>query len=393
MKKYLFLSLLIGSNAFAQLTSDKTPAQKDIDQAKICGGIAEIFKIKGTWKKTPSGDNIIFPDKTFPSSQYSQVFTRLEKVLPMLKEAIPDLGGFDPVWYRSINSNSLVANGPVPSRFTSYLYEYYCNDNLKKILLAVETAAKVDICFNDSHWFENKIDTWNIDGDGKMIPVYQMPDTLGKWKGSRVYELKQSAGTTERIVVLGHNREMPWHVLTQKQYLTGYKNHLERKRKEQLDGHNTYIKKARENIANMQTSKALTADQRKSIVEKLEKQLRDFENTTLQKQIAATEKMYNDQVKPVNDYVDTASSETLSQQAVLDVKSNIAFKGYFVRQGNAGIKLITFTSSYFNKALPRYVPQYMVVYWRWSPNPSNLKFAKQFEENFPLEKLQALIDK
>jgi len=40
-----------------------------------------------------------------------------------------------------------------------------------------------------------------------------------------------------------------------------------------------------------------------------------------------------------------------------------------------------------------YAPQFLVLYWRWTEHPSSLNFKKQFEENFPLEKLRSIIDK
>lgn len=143
----------------------------------------------------------------------------------------------------------------------------------------------------------------------------------------------------------------------------------------------------------MRINKALTPDQRKSIIEKLEQQLNKYQSTTLPKNIAAAEKIYNDHVKSVNEYLDTAAAETLVQPAILDIKSNLAFKGYFAKPGQPGIQLISFASKYFTAAFPRYVPQFIVLYWRWGQHPANLKFAKEMEENFPIEKLQALIDK
>lgn len=99
---------------------------------------------------------------------------------------------------------------------------------IKKILLADETVAKVEICFNNYRLFCKKIDDWNINDDGKMITVHQMPDTCGKWKGLQLYQPGRAGEVTERAVVIGHNGEMPWYILTRKQYLTGYKNYLDK---------------------------------------------------------------------------------------------------------------------------------------------------------------------
>jgi hypothetical protein len=396
-KKYHFWVLaLVYNTCSAQLTQNKENLQQYyVQQSAVCGGVAELFKKKGSWKKSSNDDDIIFPDKTFPPNQYNQLLGRIDKVLPIMKEALPDLGGFEPAWDRSIRGSSFVLNGPVPSHFNCSVFTYYCNSNANKILLGEEASTSIGIYFNNYGSFCKKIDEWDINGDGKMVSIYQMPDTIGKWKGLTLYEPKQTGGPglpSDRAVVLGHNGQMPWHSLTQKQYLTGYKNWLLKKKKEQLDGNDTYVKKMKENIANMRASQALTPEQKKSIVGKLEQQLKEFHDNTLQKQISAAEKTYNDKTKPVTEYLDTATAETLSQSAILDVESNLAFKGYFAKQGQPGIKLINFTTKYFNTALPRYVPQFIVLYWKWGQDPPSLKFAKEMEENFPVKKLGALID-
>jgi hypothetical protein len=394
-KYFLFLIIFFCSKCFAQLTSDKTPSQFEIDKAKICGGMEEVLKIKGKWKERKDGNHVIFSDKTFPVNQYNQVFSRIDKVLPMIKEAIPNLGGFEPVWQRIIQGDADVVNGSVPYRFSCYNYEYYCNNNLNKIMLAEETTSKVEICFNDHGLLGDKMADWDINGNGKMVSVYQLPEMLGKWKGQNVYQPKLSSKITDRAVVLGHNGKMPWFILTKKQYLTGYKNYLAKTRKMQLEGFDDYVKKFKENIANMKASMSLTAEQRKSVVDKLDQQLANYQTNTLQKNITEAEKIYKDQIKPVNEYLDTANEATLNKQAVLDTKSNISFKGAFAGEGQIGIKLMSFDPNYFNTSLPRYVPQYIVLYWRWgkSKSPSDMHVAMQLEENFHIQKLQVLMDK
>ncbi len=397
-KKYYLWMLVLGySNCFAQLSQHKDNLKKDyIKQSEVCGGVAAIFKKIGSWKKSSYGGNIVFPDKTFPANHYKLLLGRIEEVLPVMKEAVPDLGGFEPEWYSSIRGSALVANGPVPSSFNCLLFTYYCNTNVNKILLGDEASASLEVYFNSYGLFCEKINEWDINADGKMISIYQLPDTIGKWKGLTLYEPKRTGGpglAMDRAVVLGHNGQMPWHTLTQKQYLTGYKNWLLKNKKQQLEGNDTNIKKMKENIANMQASKALTPGQKKGIIEKLEEQLKDFQDNIIQKNTAAAEKIYNDKIKPVNEYLDTATAETLAQPALLDLKSNLGFKGYFVKHGQPGIKLINFTGKYFNAALPRYVPQFIVMYWKWGQDPPSVKFAKEIEGNFPVEKLKRLIDK
>jgi hypothetical protein len=396
-KPFITLIFLFAScSGFAQLSRKKEELQQYyIQQSEACGGVSELLKKKGSWKKSSYGDDIAFPDKTFSPNQYNILLERIEKILPIAKEGITDLAGFEPVWYGSVRGNSLVANGPVPASFNCGVFTYSCN-NAGKISLGDEASSSLTIYINNYGIFSDKIDDWNINNDGKMIAVYEMPESIGKWKGLTLYEPKKTGGPglpTDRAVVIGHNGQMPWHILTQKQYLTGYKNFLEKNRKEQLEGNDSYVKKMTDNIASMKASKAMTEDQKKEVVEKLERQLKNFQDNIVQKNTEAAEKIFNDNMKPVKEYLDTASAKTLNQPAVLDKNTNISFRGYFAKEGEAGIKLCCFTTKYFNKDLPRYVPQFMVLYWKWGQDPPSLHFAKQMEEKLPVDKLKALIDK
>ena len=92
-------------------------------------------------------------------------------------------------------------------------------------------------------------------------------------------------------------------------------------------------------------------------------------------------------------YLANASPETLEQPAIIDPKYNeLKFRGTFGDEDKGGTRLIAIGSKYF-KDLPRYVPQFMVLYWRWTQDPVSLRFKEQFEKNFPIEKLKAMIDK
>lgn len=356
-----------------------------------CGGIVALFKKKGGWKK--ESEEIVFPEKTFPSSQFSLLFSRLKSLFPLFKESIRDLGGMEAVWQPVIDGKVMVPNGPVPYKFTSRYPEYFCS-NSEKIELQQEPHARATIFINQySNRFFKEIDQWNINGDGKLITVYQMPDTIGMWKGCKLYEPKIIPGQPDRAIVIGHNGKMPWFTLSKKQYLTGYKNYLENQRKVQLEENELYIKKAEENIVAMQSSKSLSAEQKKNIVDKLQQQLKVYKEDIIKKKNEIIQKSYDENIKPVNEYLDTASVATLAEPAILDKKSFISFKGFFAKPGEAGIKLISFPSKYFNKQLPRYAPQFMIVYWQWGAHPANISFAKQFQENFPFEKLVDLLDK
>jgi hypothetical protein len=56
--------------------------------------------------------------------------------------------------------------------------------------------------------------------------------------------------------------------------------------------------------------------------------------------------------------------------------------------------------AYIRKGLPAYVPQFIALTWSWDDGDTSWgggiqgrRFRKIFEADFPIEKLQALIDK
>jgi hypothetical protein len=57
--------------------------------------------------------------------------------------------------------------------------------------------------------------------------------------------------------------------------------------------------------------------------------------------------------------------------------------------------IVTDNPNYFRRDLPKYVPQVFILEWSWSDG--KLKCSKDFrnavEQNFPVEQLQAMIDK
>jgi hypothetical protein len=331
------------------LSSIAQPTDKMNDyylkQSAACGGMDSVLGRKGSWKKTEDAD--AFPDKTFPRSQYKFLYARMDSIYGLLKEAITDLHGFEPRWYRGIRGDPYTPNGPVPYKFTTMFFEYYCNTNSKKMFLGDETSTTVYVFINTLNWFLYKADTLDINDDGKIRTVYQLPPKDGQLKGMTVYKLKGSGFYDERAIIIGRNGKIPWRSITQKQYLTGLKNQFEKK----------------------------LAQSRKG---------------------SGSERDYTEKLKHIHDYLAIAEEQTLQQTAIIDPKSGIwGFKGKFGEEDTGGFRLVLFAGSdtYFDKNLPRYVPQLIEVYWSYNPYIVSQQVKNQFEKNFPFDKLKALIDK
>jgi hypothetical protein len=65
----------------------------------------------------------------------------------------------------------------------------------------------------------------------------------------------------------------------------------------------------------------------------------------------------------------------------------------FLPESEGGIMLTTENPNYFRKDLPAYIPQLFVLSWSWGTKKWETDFRKAIEEKFPIEKLQAMIDK
>jgi hypothetical protein len=307
-----------------------------IKNTAVCGGMDSILARKGKWTKVEDAD--VFADKTLPRAEWKLVRARQDSICKFFKEAITDLSGFEAEWYRGARGGSYTANGPVPYSFQSLYKTYYCNNNLNKIILGDETANWHHVFVNHYNWFAKKIGDWDYKGDGKKIMIFLLPPKVGTWKGRTLYApLIHSPNA--RAVVIGHNNKLPWRSLTRKEYLVGLKSWLQEMKDKWGDGGKTK------------------------------------------------------EMNFIDDYIASNDTATLNKPAVVFPRGGLGFNGKWEDEENGGSRVIVFSAAYWNKDLPRYVPQFMILYWHWDDDPVSLSSKNQFEENFPLEKLKSLIDK
>lgn len=304
-----------------------------IKSAEICGGIDSVLARCGRWKKLE--DDVVFADKTFPRSQWKLVHARMDSMQKLFRSAIGDQRGFEAEWYRSLRGSSNIANGPVPYQFQSLYKTYYCNTNVNKILLGDETGNWIHVYVNQYGWFCNKIGDWDFRGDGKKIMIFLVPPKVGTWKGRTLYAPRVHSPNA-RAVVIGHNGKLPWRSLTRKEYLLGLKSYLQEMKNQYGDGGKS------------------------------------------------------EQMRKIDDYISSNDEETLKQPAV--VQNALAFNGEWANEEKGGSRVVVFSASYWNQELTRHAAQFMILYWHWDNDPVSLSVKNQFEENFPLEKLMAMID-
>jgi hypothetical protein len=93
-------------------------------------------------------------------------------------------------------------------------------------------------------------------------------------------------------------------------------------------------------------------------------------------------------------------SERTTKDGLLDSPAVIRIDPLFTTEGpifqsekQGGTALVTENPAYLRKDLPKYVPQFFVLSLSADPKGWSKNFKRIVEENFPIETLQAMIDK
>jgi len=350
---------------------------------------AAIINVKGKWKML--ANNIVNPEKTFPSSQYSLLYTRLDKIADMFREAYPQPTGIEAEWYRSIRGAAIVKNGPVPYQFNSLYLAWYCNQNLHKLMLGDETGTWSYVFVNDLHWFLNDQydQLWMKINN---VTAYFLPPTKEQWKGLAVYT--PSGNQNCKVVLIMHNGQLPYKPVSRLLFLQGLKEKLESDKKSQLDAMNKTPPKTDAEEEKIKQGQLAYIEKNYPVANQAKAKERYLKNYKSDKQrkeedLQRSAKYFDDQLMIIDNVWKNESKEELQQPAIIEGPVN--FKGFTNLE--KGRMLVTIDQSYFNMQLPKYVPQIIMLYWQWHNNGPAQNFKKQLEENFPVEKLKAMIDK
>jgi hypothetical protein len=204
-------------------------------------------------------------------------------------------------------------------------------------------------------------DVWTIDG----LPIKAKMPVIGQWKG---YDVVATNGgyyadqNNEWLILIARNGMLPYIPVTRKQY---------------LDRVIAYATKFYDKII-------ATNEQ---IPDKAERD--EIKNRNI--------KAKNDAVKKLQDELEkTTRDGLLNATAVIGTDPLVMNEGpIFLPEKDGGILLATDNPNYFRKDLPAYVPQLFVLSWNRHPVKTKWEtdFRKAIEENFPIERLQEMIDK
>jgi hypothetical protein len=260
-------------------------------------------------------------------------------------------------------------------RYAAMFCGYHCGRTTYEIRRSpgCEAPTTISITINNLDdffiqlWLDDNTEIMRVEGR----PIKMLSPIVGKWKGYDVYNSNGIYNPNEKIVFLLHREGMlPYIPVTRKQYLDRYLKCLQQ-----------FFDKT---LKSLEHPEGLAALQNKKDQEEGIKKYQKLKDEVL--------KYYNDELET------TTKAGLLDAPAILfgDIMPVLTQYPIFTTLEKGGKMLVTENPAYIRKDLPKYIPQFItyqlsngpVYYVDQSLNPYKL-----LDDNFPIEKLQAMIDK
>ena len=382
MKKQIIILLLFSIQASAQ--------NPHFPKVKISVSCSDEFinNYKGKWLiHEPKLSRISVNDF------HDEVMKRLNAITDLVRQIYPEPTGADAGWSGEFAKTSFadeVKFVPVKDHdpeetkikinpvyryhYSCILFPWMCTSNPNEIMNMYPegSSGSIVIRANDLEILnENYADgnEWTIEGR----PIKRKMFTTGKWKG---YDMMSSVGgiyanaTSEHFVLISRDGMLPYIPITRKQfldraiqYITRYYDELTKK---MLEANETLPAQFRSPQKEIDDQKAQNAKAKNAALKKLQDELEKTTNNGL-----------------------------LDAPAVVRIDPLLMNEGtVFQTEAEGGCLLATENPNYFRKELSKYVPQFFVIeLMSGDLKHPIMNFKNIIEENFPVEKIKAMIDK
>lgn len=369
-----------------------------------------LMTIKGKYIK---GDDLIAPatSSVLPKALQPEAMKRMEAMHKLLLEAYPQPIAMDGKWRRSLNAGLFADDVNYSNGITVCNYIYRCTfcshrcvqNKPKEVSVCADVYNHFRVYVNQIGELQSdiKLDTMTINGQ----KVYMLNPLVGSWKG---YDLYGRPGEKFSCVLLSRKGESPFTPVTRKQY---------------LDYSIPWLNKFFDKMVNSPTSMPLRSLEEQEALKKkaLDKIDNDYKNNPKNRELVRknfldgykTDQQRRDEtvsimIKLKKDGINRYEKELEKAKAdnLLDAPAEIYSPftvadntPIFAKGTEGGKMLVTANPAYIKKDLPKYVPQFMIVYWKWVSDwpkyggTQGEYYKKMLETNFPIEKLQAMIDK
>jgi len=260
-------------------------------------------------------------------------------------------------------------------RYAAKFCGYHCGRTTYEMMRGqgCEAPTTISVTINNLDdifiqlWLDDNTEIMRVEGR----PIKMLSPIVGKWKGYDVYNSNGIYNPNEKIVFLLHREGMlPYILVTRKQYFDRYFECLQ-------IFFNTLIK---------------SSEHPEGLALLMDKKEREEQTNKIKKQKDDVIKYYQDELEA------TTKAGLLDTPAILfgEIMPVLTQYPIFTTKEKGGKMLVTENPAYIRKDLPKYIPQFLtyqlsngpVYYVDQSLNPYKL-----IDDNFPIEKLQAMIDK
>ena len=348
-----------------------------------------LFKTPGRWYK---GTNVWQTDHIgFNKAQQQEVSNRMDAVHQMMFNIYSQPSGVDVAWKHTLGYSTFAdqvkyvrtsefsldrqatMERPVASfGYVAGFFRHFCSTTDSHEIwpgYPGETGTWLNVSTNSFNGFATEYfgneDTLSIGG----YPVYLRPPLKQNFDGYQLFYSKGNVDNphlTPELFALVHRKgELPYIPVTRKQYLEKCISHLA-KSQDLL-------------IRNFEQMPIGTAE----------------EEPVRKEQVAAVKKNRDAILKRYRDELEESTRRgLLGSPAIIPVTIYNAdeFTPIFVEE-NMGFMIVTANPDYMRKKLPKHVPQFFVLEWRWNEWKSQEDVGKLIEEKFPFHKLQEMVDK
>ena len=304
-----------------------------------------LMSIKGTWSKYPQQPM----QKPVTKTEFDQATKNIGAFHQLLLKAYPEGIGCEP---------QVVMVNPHPSFYVPSVYSYYYYTAILPYICIKNKPVKIDQTNTTFRVIVNGFEKFWTPTQffiaGQEI-FYRQPK-VGKWKGYNAYYSDE-----QPLVMLTRKDMLPYKPVTRKEYLD-YMIH--------------YVDSSYTNRAN---------------------QFKKVDDPSMKEQATMITNKKNNILKVYREETEKSGKQNLlDSPAVVKGIGDVTFSenaDIFSTEEKGGTVLLMVNAAYFRKDLPKYVPQFMIVRIQGGEDGSISEryFAKNMKENFPFEKLQAMI--
>jgi hypothetical protein len=363
-------------------------------------------KVKGRWIQT--GDKGAY--------NTNETKSRIDAIHNLISTFYPEPAGVDVVWHRTAgksyfgskrkyyttNDGSLRFDYSNLPHFTYYYYNalffpYQCAYGKTHSIIPTypgETGTGLNIIANFNLGENVPDDTWTING----MPVVMHKPPIAVKEG--IEFLHPEPGVNNRHVLIHRKGMLPYKTVTREVYLEYCISYYTKLHDEIINGlqqmpvRSLDVQETEKKARLAKFEKDFASDSKK-LKANVDYYLSGYQTDQQRRddQVIKAKKNKDDVLKIFADETEKSAAEgLLNTPAMVNTKYQYS-PSVFETDPAKGLFIITENPDYIRKDLPKHIPQFFIVAFKWSDWPPLNKFAEDFFLNFRLEKLQAMIDK